>query len=66
MYEKGIEYWDGIDASLDGVLGGFGSGVSATFFLELVWGSMRSKDGTRKYKLFKRLQRNEERPQEGV
>lgn len=28
-YEKGIEYWDGIEASVDGVLGGFGNGVSA-------------------------------------
>ena len=27
-YEKGIEYWDGIEASVDGVLGGFGNGVS--------------------------------------
>ncbi|OCF32832.1 hypothetical protein I316_05468 [Kwoniella heveanensis BCC8398] len=26
VYEKGIEYWDGIEASVDGVLGGFGNG----------------------------------------
>ncbi|WVN89180.1 uncharacterized protein L203_104396 [Cryptococcus depauperatus CBS 7841] len=25
-YEKGLEYWDGIEASVDGVLGGFGTG----------------------------------------
>ncbi|WVQ82534.1 hypothetical protein IAT38_004663 [Cryptococcus sp. DSM 104549] len=25
-YEKGIEYWDGVEASVDGVLGGFGTG----------------------------------------
>ena len=26
-YEKGVEYWNGIEASVDGVLGGFGEGV---------------------------------------
>ncbi|WVQ97289.1 hypothetical protein IAU59_004400 [Kwoniella sp. CBS 9459] len=26
VYEKGIEYWDGVEASVDGVLGGFGNG----------------------------------------
>ncbi|WVQ76967.1 hypothetical protein IAR50_006646 [Cryptococcus sp. DSM 104548] len=25
-YERGIEYWDGVEASVDGVLGGFGTG----------------------------------------
>ncbi|WWD17619.1 hypothetical protein CI109_102060 [Kwoniella shandongensis] len=25
-YDKGIKYWDGIEASVDGVLGGFGTG----------------------------------------
>lgn len=27
-FEKGIEYWENVDASVDGVLGGFGEGVS--------------------------------------
>lgn len=27
-YAKGVEYWNNIDASVDGVLGGFGEGVS--------------------------------------
>lgn len=27
-YEKGLEYWDNVEASVDGVLGGFGTGVS--------------------------------------
>jgi protein N-terminal methyltransferase len=27
-YEKGVEYWNNIEASVDGVLGGFGEGVS--------------------------------------
>ena len=26
-YEKGVEYWNNIEASVDGVLGGFGEGV---------------------------------------
>lgn len=26
-YAKGVEYWNNIDASVDGVLGGFGEGV---------------------------------------
>nr|XP_018998929.1 uncharacterized protein I203_08534 [Kwoniella mangroviensis CBS 8507]OCF62390.1 hypothetical protein I203_08534 [Kwoniella mangroviensis CBS 8507] len=26
VYEKGIEYWDGVDASVNGVLGGYGEG----------------------------------------
>ncbi|WVR06113.1 hypothetical protein IAU60_003143 [Kwoniella sp. DSM 27419] len=26
VYEKGIEYWDKVEASVDGVLGGFGNG----------------------------------------
>jgi hypothetical protein len=30
-YEKGVEYWEGIEASVDGVLGGFGEGVSYLF-----------------------------------
>ena len=30
-YEKGIQYWDGIEASVDGVLGGFGNGVRSPF-----------------------------------
>lgn len=28
-YDKGIQYWDQVDASVDGVLGGFGNGVRA-------------------------------------
>lgn len=27
-FAKGVEYWNNIDASVDGVLGGFGEGVS--------------------------------------
>jgi hypothetical protein len=27
-YDKGVKYWEGIESSLDGVLGGFGEGVS--------------------------------------
>lgn len=27
-YAAGIEYWNSVDASVDGVLGGFGDGVS--------------------------------------
>lgn len=30
-YEQGIKYWDKVDASVDGVLGGFGEGVSFFF-----------------------------------
>lgn len=26
-YDKGVEYWNNIEASVDGVLGGFGEGV---------------------------------------
>lgn len=33
-YEKGLEYWDNVEASVDGVLGGFGTGVSHIFKLE--------------------------------
>lgn len=28
-FAKGVQYWDGIEASVDGVLGGFGHGVSS-------------------------------------
>jgi hypothetical protein len=26
-FEKGIDYWTNVDATVDGVLGGFGTGV---------------------------------------
>lgn len=26
-FAKGVKYWDGVEASVDGVLGGFGDGV---------------------------------------
>ena len=32
-YDKGVEYWNNIDASVDGVLGGFGEGVSRVWFM---------------------------------
>lgn len=27
-FKRGIDYWTGVDATVDGVLGGFGEGVS--------------------------------------
>lgn len=30
-YEKGVQYWEGIESSVDGVLGGFGEGVSGSY-----------------------------------
>lgn len=27
-FKKGIDYWTAVDATVDGVLGGFGNGVS--------------------------------------
>lgn len=28
-YDKGVKYWEGVESSMDGVLGGFGEGVSS-------------------------------------
>lgn len=32
-FKKGIDYWTAVDATVDGVLGGFGEGVSLGWFL---------------------------------
>jgi hypothetical protein len=29
-FEKGIDYWTNVDATVDGVLGGYGTGVSSS------------------------------------
>lgn len=41
-FQSGVDYWDSVDASVDGVLGGFGNGVSRVSSPDSEVGSERS------------------------